>query len=227
MADKIKDEGGEPYPSSSAFATLLEDGDLDVVVRDLFVSGIPWYFRNADPHFEEFCDHFGSRLGIETDRLCVVGSARVGFAVSPDSFPRPFHPRSDLDVAIVSEELFDAAWLALVKWGHPRRFTLPAGEAEWMKDRQKEIFWGWLRPDVLQFKGLRFPQDLRPLRDVRARWFETFQSVGVSFPGTDLARREVTGRLYRSWDHLIRYQAEGLRRLRYELRRRRRAREDT
>lgn len=208
------------YPSAEEFATLVESHDLDAVVRDYFVSGVPWYFRNEDPGFADFCDHFARRLGIQTDRLCVVGSARVGFAVSPDAYPRPFHSASDLDIAVVSEELFDAAWLALLKWGHPRRFTLPAGELEWMVDRQKEIFWGWLRPDVLHFKGLRFPQDLRPLRDVRAVWFDTFRSVGVTFPGTDLARREITGRLYRTWDHLIRYQAEGLRRLQYELTRR-------
>lgn len=205
------------YLTATEFTALIESGPLDGVVQDHFVAGLPWYFRDDESLFGAFRDHFVSGLGIASEDLCLIGSARTGFAISPDSFPRPFHATSDLDVAIVSADLFDSAWLSLVKWGHPRRFTLPAGEREWMVERQKEIFWGWLRPDRLRFKGLRFPQDLVVLRQVRSAWFDTFRSVGAAFTGTDLAGREVSGRLYRSWDHLVGYQAEGLRRLRYEL----------
>jgi hypothetical protein len=181
---------------------------------------VPWYFRDDPDLFDEFRQHFVRGLDIGPDALCVIGSARTGFAVSPDAFPRPFHQGSDLDVAIVSAELFDIAWLSMVKWGHPRRHSLPVGEREWMLDRQGDIFWGWLRPDRMRFRGLRYPRDLAPLRTMKATWFETFQTVGRSFPGTDLAGREVSGRLYRTWNHLVRYQAEGLRRLKYQLGRR-------
>lgn len=202
---------------ANELTALLDAGALDDVVRDHFVTGMPWYFRDNEALHASFCEHFVDGLGIALTDVCLVGSARTGFAVSPDAFPRPFHDSSDLDVAIVSPDLFDTAWLSLVTWGHPRRFTLPAGERQWMDDRQNDVFWGWLRPDQLRFKGLRFPRDLVPVRDMKSRWFGTFRSVGAKFPGTDLATREVSGRLYRSWDHLLRYQAEGLRRLRYDL----------
>lgn len=208
------------YLTVDEFGALLDGGAYDELVRDHLITGVPWYFREDDDLFGAFCGHFAAGLDVPTENLCLVGSGRTGFAVSPDAFPRPFHDESDLDVAIVSSELFDAAWLSLVKWGHPRRFTLPAGERKWMVERQGEIFWGWLRPDRLRFRGLRFPGDLGDLRQVRTAWFDTFRSVGAQFPGSDLARREVTGRLYRSWDHLVRYQSEGLRRLQYQRRQR-------
>ena len=209
--------GKRTYLTPTGLKGLLS-GSLDTLVREHFIEGIPWYFRNDESLFKGFCDHFCKELSISTDAFCLVGSARIGFAVSPDAFPRPFHHGSDLDVAIVSPELFDEAWFSLVKWGHPRRHTLPAGELRWMQQRQTEIFWGWLLPDHLRFEGLQFPRDLNELRRVRSNWFNAFKSVGAMFPGTDLAGREVSGRLYRTPEHLIRYQAEGLRRLRYRLR---------
>lgn len=45
-----------------------------------------------------------------------------------------------LDVAIVSPDLFDVAWVSMVKWGHPRRHTLPAPELDWRRERQTEVF---------------------------------------------------------------------------------------
>ncbi len=209
------------YLSADELTALLGGaGAFDDVVRDHIIGGLPWFFRNKEDLYGSFCAHFAHGLGVDPGDVCLVGSGRTGFAMSPDAFPRPFHAGSDIDVAIVSPALFDTAWLALVSWGHPRRFGLPAGERKWMLQRQTEVFWGWLRPDQLRFTGLKFPKDLFPLRSVKSAWFGTFQSVGVTFPGTDLATREVSGRLYRSWDHLVRYQAEGLRRLRNELNRR-------
>jgi hypothetical protein len=208
------------YATHEEFRALIESSELESVVRDHLIGGIPWYFRDDKLLYARFSDHFVAGLGVVADEVRVIGSARTGFSLSPDAFPRPFHDGSDLDVAVVSPVLFDAAWLSLVRWGHPRRFTLPEIERQWLVERKDEIFWGWLRPETLTFRGLRFPRDLRVVRDVKTAWFTTFRSVGAAFPGTDLATREVSGRLYRSWEHLVRYQAESLRRLRYELSRR-------
>lgn len=208
------------YVTHDEFRTLIERGQFESVVRDHLLDGVPWYFRDDEPLYAQFRAHFVAGLGVAAEEVRLVGSACTGFSLSPDAFPRSFHEGSDLDVVVVSPTLFDTAWLSLVRWGHPRRFTLPATERQWIAGRQGEIFWGWLRPERLNFTGLRFPRDLRAVRDVKAAWFGTFRSVGTGFPGTDLATREVSGRLYRSWDHLVCYQAESLRRLRYELSRR-------
>ncbi|WP_148236438.1 hypothetical protein [Intrasporangium calvum] len=178
---------------------------------------VPYCFAAEQSLFPKVQAHLGAGLKIDPAGVRLVGSGCVGFSVAPDTFPKPFHSGSDLDFAIVSKELFDTAWHGLLSWGHPRRHTLPGQENQWFGRRKDEIFWGWIDVKYLHFRGLRFVDDLKPLQKLRAAWFDTFQSIGAEFPGTEIAGREVSGRLYRSEEHLIQYQAEGLRKLRYRL----------
>ena len=58
---------------------------------------------------------------------------------------------------------------------------------------------------------LAFPRALVPLRDVSASWFNTFRKASLS---TGLTAHTVSGRLYCSREHAMKYQAAGLRRIR-------------
>jgi hypothetical protein len=71
-----------------------------------------------------------------------------------------------------------------------------------------ELYWGWFVPDRIRYGGLSFPDDLIPLRDLSARWFNAFQSLGTL---REFAGRSVSGRLYRTWRHALLYHVEGLR----------------
>ena len=156
-------------------------------------------------------------LGVRTAEVLVVGSASTGFSLSPDAYPRAFHDYSDIDVAVVSEELFDTVWKSLLEWGHPRRYRLPELESQWFKDREDDVFWGWITPGRLYFDGLRYKEDLGGARDFRVKWFNFFRSLGTQFPDSPLSSHEVNGRLYRTRAHLLAYHSESLRRLRYRL----------
>jgi hypothetical protein len=207
----------ETYLTADEVRVLLDERAFPQLVHDLHLGRVPWLFREDADLYEQFRTYLADSLGVASSGISLVGSACAGFSLSPDSFPRPFNEGSDIDVAIVSEQLFDAAWMTMVAWGHPRRNSLPAGELEWMQERQAEVFYGWLQFSHLRFRGLRFPKTLSPLREIRAAWFTAFQAVGTNFPDTEFAAREVSGRLYRTTDHLVLYQAESLRRLQYAL----------
>src|SRR5437867_2255497 len=43
----------------------------------------------------------------------LIGSAKLGFSLNPDHLLRPFRGDSDLDLVVVSSQLFDAALLEL------------------------------------------------------------------------------------------------------------------
>jgi hypothetical protein len=177
----------------------------------------PFCFEANLEFYEEIKAHLASELHTTAASIHLVGSGAVGFSLAPQRFPHPFHGKSDLDFAVVSEKLFDDAWMALLQWGHPKRHKVPEQERQWFDERQQEIFWGWLDPSYLRFKSIYQPRLLRDLRSLQSRWFETFQSLGRLYPGTEVAARKVSARLYRSEAHLIQYQAEGMRRLKGRL----------
>jgi hypothetical protein len=102
-------------------------------------------------------------LNVDKNNIVIVGSAQVGFSLSPDNFPRRFTARSDIDVVVVDERLFDTVWYTLLKWHYPRRQTLPREDWEWTAQRRKDLYWGWFVPNKLKFNGLSFPAFLKPI----------------------------------------------------------------
>ncbi len=42
----------------------------------------------------------------------------------PDKFPRPFGPRSDIDIAVIDDTLFDRIRHAVIDWHYPRKARL-------------------------------------------------------------------------------------------------------
>lgn len=187
------------------------------LVKEEILHRVPFCFEGDLSFYEEVKNHLASELQTTSTSIFLVGSGAVGYSLAPRRFPHPFHEGSDLDFAVISEPLFDEAWMALLQWGHPRRHRVPASERKWFDERQQEIFWGWLDPAYLRFDSIYRPQLLKDLRSLKSRWFETFQDLGRRYPGTDIASRKVSARLYRSEAHVIQYQAEGMRRLKGRL----------
>jgi hypothetical protein len=101
--------------------------------------------------------------------------------------------------------------MTMLKWNYPRRNSMSTVDLHWRGERRAGLYWGWFSPDRFRYTGLSFPEDLIPLRDLSAKWFEAFRSLG-RLP--EFAGRSVSGRLYRTWRHALLYHEEGLRQLR-------------
>jgi hypothetical protein len=54
-----------------------------------------------------FREQVGDQFGIGSQDVCIVGSAKLGFSPSPGKYGQPFAETSDVDVVVVSFELFD------------------------------------------------------------------------------------------------------------------------
>jgi hypothetical protein len=160
---------------------------------------------------QRLTDHLCGAIGVIAANIVVVGSAKIGFSLSPDNFPREFSDFSDIDVVVVSEPMFDEFWHTMLKWNYPRRFSLSGADWKWSKDRRNDLYWGWFRPDAVRFEGLSFPNVLKPIRDLSTAWFNAFQSLSLI---PDFSNRKVRGRLYRTWEHALRYHVDGLERIR-------------
>jgi hypothetical protein len=136
-------------------------------------------------------------LELHPSAIVVVGSCRTGFTVKPDKRYLPFTSASDIDVAVVSDRLFDHMWDDIFVATQPNR--------DWvLSDKQgkllgRDLFNGWITPEALP-----------PLPKVEhgRRWAEWFANLTRS---RICDRHKIRGRLYRNWSRLEQYQSHHVR----------------
>ncbi len=195
------------YPTPHEFAGILHAQPVDEVVRQHVFEGVPYAFRKKPAAMQRLRDHLCGKISVVAANIAVVGSAKIGFSLSPDNFPREFSYYSDIDVVVVSEALFDEVWHTMLRWNYPRRSSLAGVDWDWSKGRRNDLYWGWFRPGAIRFEGLSFPEVLKPIRNLSTTWFNAFQSLSLI---SDFTSRKVEGRLYRTWEHALQYHSDGL-----------------
>jgi hypothetical protein len=205
------------YPSVDQFKDLILASEFEAIVREHIFSGVPFAFREQPQLLDLIRHHLKRELGLVPESVLVIGSAQTGFSLNPDNFPRRFSDESDIDVLVVDQSYFDRIWITVLKWHYRRRgLNLGAPESNWQQRMRKNLFWGSVMPHKIRYEGLLFQDDLVPLRDLSTKWFNAFRSLSL-YP--EFARRDISGLLYRSWDHALLYQAYSLRQIRNIIRR--------
>lgn len=129
--------------------------------------------------------------GVHTNDVVMVGSGKLGFSIDPTQAFKNFHRESDLDMAIVSSELFDYYWRQV--------FFYMQSDAYW-KDRDEfnsYILKGWMRPDLLPSSNFQ----------IRREWWTFFGGLSNR---QDYGQYKVRGCVYKNWDFLEEYQTSGL-----------------
>lgn len=159
------------------------------VVQKHVLSG-PCYVLNEDAHYE-LKYAIAAEFGINPNDIFIVGSAKLGFSIASNKRYRPFGDQSDIDVAIVSNTLFDSVWQKVFEY-----WDRPGKDVYWYQssDFMAYLFRGWIRPDKLP-PARDFPYQLQ--------WFRFFQyltSTGKFGP------YKISAGLYRSLYFLERYQ---------------------
>ena len=117
---------------------------------------------------QRVADHFK----VAVENVIIVGSAKIGFTMRPKK-GRPiysaFRPESDVDIAIVSDVLFDRAWKECLRFWHGSGYQENFG---YWSDRGRDFrsyhFRGWMGPDKLPSGG-----DLTYANE----WFEFFRRL--------------------------------------------------
>lgn len=198
-----------------AVTTAESHQDFVDLVKTQVLGEPPVAFDRSPQLYTSVQSHIGRELALPVSSVHLVGSGAVGYSIAPDNFARPFHRGSDLDFAVVSEEAFDAAWDVLLRWAHHHR--VPASNKKWFEERQRDVFWGWMTPEKLRFHGLQRPKLVRALQTMQAQWFDVFQRLSTEFPGTVVAGRDASARLYRSEKHMVHYQVRGLKQVKRRL----------
>ena len=189
MSDRIK----------RARAFLTSDS-ASALARQI-VESEPWLCAELGVDFCEWADSTLRRAGRPTaSRLFILGSAALGFSLSPTTVGRPFRKYedsdrpSDLDLAIVDSSLFIMSWESMVQ-------NEVLQGPRYLRDEDKiRIYWG-------RIDDHRIPMRSEPRTAARrvvdaARRSKQFRGYPASL------------RVYRRKDDLLHYYAHNIRFLR-------------
>ena len=134
-----------PYPEARALLNVICDvGDVaSEAVAQLWMSeGIPYAFRECPAIYVSLRTWLGRRLRIHPNTIGLTGSGRIGQSLNPRQIGTPFRPCSDLDLLVVSSELFARLTRDFEQWsddydGGVISPTTPAEKRFWPRNRKR------------------------------------------------------------------------------------------
>lgn len=171
----------EDFKRDLSILSPLEIARKHIVFGECAVISSEKYFELRHRISEQF--------GVHTNQVIVVGSGKLGFSIAPRKRYRDFGDTSDIDVAIVSEDLF------LSVWKDVHRYFAQGGYWEKKSDFFLYLFRGWIRPDKLPPD-----QDFEFSR----HWAEFFDILSAS---RRFSTARIAGAIYQSWYFLESYQS--------------------
>jgi len=162
-------------------ADPFDEERIEYMLDRYFHSGQSFVFLGAHPELEsKFKRYIATEVRNAFDVNChplhvfICGSAHLGFSPVPDKLGNAFNCKgSDIDVAIVSPELFDRWWSELQS-------------KDIVKSEKQQI-----AEDL--FRGFINPMNVRTTTQTGRKWYDLFGKLK-----TDGRAKCVRGRAYRS-----------------------------
>ena len=129
----------DPHPPPSLVLTVAGQGgdQARVALARLWLSeGIPYAFRKCPAIYESVRSWLSVFLGVHAKEISIVGSARIGASIAPRKLGKKFSDDSDLDLVIVSKDLFRAVVEEFRQWS----LAFESGEVA-AKNPREEKYW--------------------------------------------------------------------------------------
>lgn len=96
---------------------VLGEAHLRHILRVWVMQGIPYAFAPSPMLYEALREWLAPRLGVAPLDIALIGSARTGYSWAPEpQFSKAFSGRSDLDLAVISSDLFGRVRSAFLQW---------------------------------------------------------------------------------------------------------------
>ena len=107
---------GSDTPSCDDFKELILKLDNHRILAKVFLlERTPYVFKDSPMKYVIFREKVADQFQIGSQDVCIVGSAMLGFSPSPHKYGTPFADNSDVDVVIVSDDLFHRGSMELFK----------------------------------------------------------------------------------------------------------------
>ena len=102
---------------------LLSKPARDVTNKYLF-DNYPFCFQDRSELLTQFRYNICDNFKIHTKNFCIVGSGKIGFSLSPNKYGSKFSDASDIDIVLISDELFQSLWLQLLAFKKTSAYKL-------------------------------------------------------------------------------------------------------
>ncbi|MEG2731027.1 hypothetical protein [Brevundimonas sp.] len=163
--------------------------------RKKSLHGIPHVFKNNEDDFYNFRRRIANKFEVNFHDVFIVGSANLGFSPHKGT---EFSLDSDIDVAIVSNALFDRIMLDIRQYQMElRRNRRTVSERE-LKSYHRFLEYsaiGWIRPDLL-------PLSFK-ISEIKNDWFDFFNSI--SSGSSEVGNYQVSAGVFKNYNYLENY----------------------
>jgi hypothetical protein len=127
---------------------------------------------------------------IHSRNIEIAGSAKLGISLNNARLGLPFDENSDIDLIVVSSELFDVAWHELLKLDWKYATLLPKDRTA-LDDCYNALHRGFISPD-------RLPNQT----EFYNNWWRIFNQLSDD---DKFEKRKIRGRLFKSWLFVEKY----------------------
>lgn len=170
-----------------------------------------WYFekvlgieeKDIIHSVDDFKMLVSQAFDISFNNVVMVGSAKLGFSIAPENSLRDFiidgESPSDIDIAIISPQLFDYFWRLFRK-------SYSIINKRFYKYISRGIYRGYIS-DI----------DLKRIDECREVWIKNSSICTKSLQQNMYFRHEIHYRIYRDWKDLEEYHIQSLEQLKEEL----------
>ena len=187
------------YMTKNEFDLLLQKTSATDIVQKYILDGIPFCFQENPGLYDIFRQTICNRFQIHPQNFTIVGSAKVGFSMAPEKYGNPFSEESDIDVVLVSEDLFQNLWLKLIEFKRTTVYKLSKYQRDRFNEFQSILFYGNIRLDMIS-------ADFPFVRE----WWEFFNTISLD---DRFGPRRIRARIFKSWSHVSFYYENGIRKI--------------
>lgn len=169
--------------------------------------GTPFVFNGNEDAYYSFRKKIADKFDINFHEIFITGSGKLGFSPRKGKL---FDYDSDIDVAIISSELYDKIMSYIHEYQMNLRENRVAVSSKELDSYHKFLEYGaigWMRPDKL-------PSSFR-IKEIRKDWFDFFDSI--SYGKSEVGNYKVTAGAFKSYAHLEKYILSDLRSIRTKI----------
>lgn len=191
-------------------ASLTDISDEEALLdfcRKHSLHGTPKIFDGAENKYYDFRKRIAEKFSVNFHEVFITGSAKLGFSPFKG---KTFDYESDVDVAIVSSDLYERIMLTIHEYQMQLRENRKAVSYNELKNYHKFLEYGaigWMRPDLL-------PTSFR-VKELKRDWFDFFDSL--SHGKSEVGNYKVTAGVFKTYKHLEKYTLSGLRSLKTKI----------
>jgi hypothetical protein len=185
------------------FSSLVIANPAEDIVQKIIIDTFPYAFSNNPENYWHLRSRICNKFHVHPQNFTIIGSAKLGFSLNPDTPGKLYSDASDIDIVLVSDYLFESIWLNLISYRNSVYYRLDSYAKQRFNELQMVLFWGQLRLDKLS-NSFDFAKD----------WWEFFNELSTD---NKYGNKQIRAAIFKSWHHATNYYVKSVNQIREQL----------